>query len=75
MSFHPSIPLDAHFETCTRCDLNPCACSYVARLAPGADLAYLADVAAEQYTLPLPHRGGCPCPICHSRRLATWTRA
>ncbi len=72
-STHPSC-LDGQPETCARCELNPCSCSYMQDLRPGHRLGYLRDVALEQFTKPLPHREPCPCPICYSVRLATWTR-
>ena len=57
---------------CPECFLLPCACSYIAKLEPGGQWHYLYDVAAAEVGKPLPHRGGCPCPRCYSRCMASW---
>jgi hypothetical protein len=59
-------------EQCGQCHLSPCACDYIRRLRPTADLADLRDVALECFSLPFPHRLGCPCPACWSARLRSW---
>lgn len=61
---------------CGACSLAPCACSYIAALAPGGRMSHLAPVALEAMSQPQPHRGptdvSCPCPQCYSLRAATW---
>lgn len=62
--------------TCFRCGYWPCACTYIAGLAPGGPYASLAPVALDMMAHPRPHRGpgetSCPCPSCWSARAATW---
>lgn len=71
---------------CQRCGLDPCACAYIAKLRPGAELGHLRDAALLNFGKPLPHldavrdgddaRGpfglSCPCPKCYSLRMAGW---
>jgi len=47
-------------------------CGYIDTLLPGGPFEHLADLAAEQVKIPLPHRGGCPCVLCYSARLGSW---
>ena len=71
---------------CRVCHLDPCACWYIAQLAPTGKLAYLREAARRNFNKPLPHldvvrdgdRGrapsglSCPCPRCYSLRMASW---
>jgi len=59
-------------KPCSRCELWPCACSHIVKLAEGGELAHLRQAAIDNYRLPMPHRSACPCPRCYSLRLATW---
>jgi hypothetical protein len=68
----PSSSAEQVDETCLRCQLSPCACEHIANLRPGGRLDYLREVALAEFYKPFPHRGGCPCPKCYSRCLASW---
>lgn len=61
---------------CESCSLAPCACSYIASLAPGGSFEALAPVAIQMMGASRPHRGrsetSCPCPECWSLRARTW---
>ncbi len=71
MSLHLSavaVPPDC----CGSCNLDPCVCTYIAKLATGGEFHHLYAVALEQHPKPMPHRGGCPCPRCISACTATY---
>jgi hypothetical protein len=59
-------------KSCARCDLWPCACSYIVKLSEDGPLAHLRSAAIEEYRKPMPHRDGCPCPRCYSLRMRSW---
>ncbi len=68
----PSSSAEPVDDICGRCQLDPCACEHIANLRPGGRLDYLREVALAEFCKPFPHRGGCPCPKCYSRCLASW---
>lgn len=68
-----TLPSSMPSETCTRCNFDPCACSYIADLRVGGRLEQLRPIALAEYGKPAPHRTACPCPRCYSLRLSTWT--
>jgi hypothetical protein len=59
-------------DLCSDCRLDPCACSYIAKLRPAGELAHLREAALEHHHHEPPHRPACPCPRCYSARLASW---